>query len=63
MMIVAPCFDVKRCACPQPLIPHGWRTRKVPSAYAYTLFVRKLVLVKLEAASKRLGKLYFSLDY
>ena len=55
MMIVALCFDAKRCACPQPFactIPHGWRTRKTLSAYAYTSFVSKLVLAKLELLAK-----------
>ena len=50
-MIVAPCFNVKRCACPQPFactIPYGWRTHKTPSAYACTSFVSNLVLAKLE---------------
>ena len=38
-------------------IPFGQRTRKVPSAYAYTSFVSDLVLAKLKAVSKHLGKL------
>ena len=37
--------------------PFGWRTRKTPSAYAYTLFVSDLVLAKPRTISKRLGKL------
>ena len=60
MMIVATCFNVMRCACPQPFactIPYGQRTRKTPSSYAYTSVVSDLVLAKLKAVSKRLGKL------
>ena len=38
-------------------IPFGQRTRKTPSAYAYTSFISDLVLAKLEAVSKHLGKL------
>ena len=37
-------------------IPFGQRTRKTPSAYAYTSFISDLVLAKLEAVSKHLGK-------
>ena len=54
MMIVATCFDVKRCAFPQPFaftIPYGQHTRKTPSTYAYTSFTSN------EAASKHLSKL------
>ena len=61
MVIVAPCFDAKRCACPQPLlytIPFGQRTRKTPSAYAYTSFISNLVLAKLEAVSKHLRQTF-----
>ena len=57
-MIVAPCFDAMQCTCPQLFaftIPYGQRTHKTPSTYAYTSFVRDLVLVKLEAVSKHLG--------
>jgi len=46
--------------CPQPFaftIPFGQRTRKTPSTIAYTSFVSDLVLTKLGAVSKRLGKL------
>ena len=35
----------------------GWRTRKTPSANAYTSFVSDLVLVKCGTISKHLGKL------
>ena len=60
MMIVAPCFDAERCACPQPFaftIPFGQCTRKTPLLYAYASFVSNLVLVKLGSVGKRLGKL------
>ena len=59
-MIVATCFDTMRCACPQIFaftIPYGQCTRKTPPTYAYTSFISDLVLVKLEAVGKHLGKL------
>ena len=60
MMIVGTCFDAMRCACAQLFaftIPYGQCTRKMPPTYAYTSFISDLVLAKLEAVSKHLGKI------
>ena len=63
MMIVAPCFDAERLSIllSQSLMV-SVQAKHLP-LYAYTSFVSDLVLAKLGAVSKRLGKLHCSLNY